>query len=369
MEITKIVVTGGPCAGKGEALRRIRDAFAPQGYTVLVIQETTTDLINGGVAPWTCGTSPDFQGCQIELQLDKEKVFERAARTMSASKVLLVLDRSALDGRAYVTEEEFAQQAGYLGTSEGALRNRYDAVFHLETAAKGVESAYTLANNTARIENPAEAVAQDNKTLNAWVGHPHFRLIPSYPYFPAKMDQLVREVSTFLGLPGHTACRRSFLVRDPDREWLERSFFCRRADLTETFLPTEGNNVHLVYSRTCSGDTLYFERTAKQLSPYRWETICTRLTEDQYRALQAKADPNRKPLSKSTYCMVHEDSYFEVDLYPFWQDRGILRFPMLQEESPLPDFPVQLRIIGEVSENPAYKDEALAAGVYPVGLD
>ena len=56
MSITKIAVTGGPCAGKTTALSRIQRDFSHLGYTVLIVPETATLLISGGVAPWTCGT-------------------------------------------------------------------------------------------------------------------------------------------------------------------------------------------------------------------------------------------------------------------------------------------------------------------------
>ena len=43
MEITKIVITGGPCAGKTTAQSWIQNAFSMKGYTVLFIPETCTD--------------------------------------------------------------------------------------------------------------------------------------------------------------------------------------------------------------------------------------------------------------------------------------------------------------------------------------
>ena len=43
--------------------------------------ETATELITGGVAPWTCGTNAEYQKCQLKLQIEKENIFEQAART------------------------------------------------------------------------------------------------------------------------------------------------------------------------------------------------------------------------------------------------------------------------------------------------
>ena len=102
MAITKIVITGGPCAGKTTALSWIQNAFTQMGYKVLFVPETATELIGGGVAPWTCGSNRDYQKCQMRLQIEKENVFEQAAKTMNAENVLIVCDRGALDNKAYM---------------------------------------------------------------------------------------------------------------------------------------------------------------------------------------------------------------------------------------------------------------------------
>ena len=125
--IKKIVITGGPCAGKTTAMGWIKEAFTDHDYTVLFVPETATELITGGVAPWTCGTNADYQKCQMRLQLEKEKVFLKAAATMKAEKVLIVCDRGALDNKAYMSDLEFAQVLEDMGLSEVELRDGYDA--------------------------------------------------------------------------------------------------------------------------------------------------------------------------------------------------------------------------------------------------
>ena len=89
MDIAKIVITGGPCAGKSTAMSWISNAFTQKGYAVLFVPETATELITGGVAPWTCETNADYQKCQMRLQLEKERIFEQAAKTMLVKKVLI----------------------------------------------------------------------------------------------------------------------------------------------------------------------------------------------------------------------------------------------------------------------------------------
>ena len=112
-----------------------------------------------------------------KLMLAKEEVFTAVARTFEADKVLVVCDRGALDNRAYMTDEDFRYVQEKLGMSEVELRDHYDAVFHLVTAAKGAEEFYTYANNAARYETVQEAVESDDRLIAAWTGHPHLRII------------------------------------------------------------------------------------------------------------------------------------------------------------------------------------------------
>lgn len=72
MEIRKIIITGGPCAGKSTAMSWIQNAFTQMEYQVLFVPETATELITGGVAPWTCGCNFDYQICQMKLQMEKK---------------------------------------------------------------------------------------------------------------------------------------------------------------------------------------------------------------------------------------------------------------------------------------------------------
>ena len=148
--ITKIVITGGPCAGKSTAMSWIRNAFRQRGYNVLFVPETSTELITGGVAPWTCGSNTDYQKCQVELQLTKERLFRQAAETMPDEKILIVCDRGVMDNKAYMNEEEFNAVLKALHGEEVAWRDSYDAIFHLVTAANGAEAFYSAANNAAR---------------------------------------------------------------------------------------------------------------------------------------------------------------------------------------------------------------------------
>lgn len=199
-KITKIVITGGPCAGKTTALERIREVFTPLGYTVVFIPETATELILGGIAPWTCDTNQNFQHCLLKLQIEKEKIFYEGARLLKeGEKILIVCDRGTMDNKAYTTKEEFSNILSLMETREENLLMEYDAVFHLVTAAKG-EEGYTLENNNARYESSEQAVALDDRLISAWQNHKHHVIIENSSSFEEKIDTLIAEISSFLNL-------------------------------------------------------------------------------------------------------------------------------------------------------------------------
>lgn len=360
VEISKIVITGGPCAGKSTAMSRIQGAFSQMGYTVLFVSEVATDLITGGVAPWTCGTNGEYQKCQLRLQLEKEKVFEQAAKTMDTAKVLIVCDRGALDNKAYMDSLEFARVVSNLGTNEIELRDNYDAVFHLVSAAKGAKEFYTTANNAARTESVEEAAALDDKLISAWTGHPHLRVIDNSSDFEGKMKRLIAEISSFLGEPEPLEIERKFLIEYPDIKWLESNPNCQRVEIIQTYLRSENEEEEVrIRQRGFAGHYVYFQTTKRKLSPLKRVEIERRLSENEYIRLLMNADTTRRQIRKDRYCLTYENQYFEIDVYPFWNDKAIAEIELSDEAAPI-TFPKQIKVIKEVTDDESYKNASLA---------
>lgn len=359
VEIHKIVITGGPCAGKTTGMSWIQNAFTERGYTVLFISETATELISGGIAPWTCSSNAEYQKCQMRLQLEKEKVFEQAARTMDVGKVLIVCDRGALDNKAYMTEAEFAVTIQSIGANEVELRDQYDAVFHLVTAAKGAAEFYTTANNTARTETVEEAAALDDKLIAAWTGHPHLRVIDNASGFEEKMKHLISEIAVFLGEPEPYEIERKFLIEYPDIRQLCELPNCEKVEIIQTYLKLDTDEEIRIRQRGAKGNYIYFETRKKTVSGLKRIEVERRLTKDEYLERLMLADPNRRPIRKDRYCLTDGGQYFEIDVYPFWTDRAIVEIELADPTQEI-HFPDILQPICEVTEDPAYKNAALA---------
>lgn len=360
MSVSKIVVTGGPCGGKTTALSRIQRDLSHLGYTVLIVPETATALISGGVAPWTCGSNEDYQKCQMLMQLQKERIFEQAAATMDRDKILIVCDRGELDNRVYMNDDEFANVLNYLGKSEAELRDSYDAVFHLVTAAKGAEEFYSLENNEARTETPEEAAAMDDKFIAAWTGHPYLRIIDNSCDFEDKMRNLIREITYFLGELGPYEIERKFLVRYPNIAWLESLPNCEKVEIIQHYLRSDADEEIRIRCRR-SGETSLYYLTEKRVVGTR-NTMRTqrRLTEGEYSMLLVQSDPSRREIRKTRYCLTYENQYFEIDVFPCWNDQAIAEIELSSEDTPV-RIPPELEVIREVTGDPKYRNAAIAS--------
>ena len=197
-KIRTIVITGGPCSGKTTALAWLRSDLEGRGYRALFVPEVATELITGGVAPWTCTSYDQFQRAVFEMQLSKEEAFLNAARAMDADEIVVVLDRGALDNAGYMSPEGWQALLAETGHTEEELFGRYDIVFHLVSTAKGALEAYTLENNETRKETPAQAAGVDDRIIEAWKTHPRHRVIYNADQFAGKMAVLLRAVHSFL---------------------------------------------------------------------------------------------------------------------------------------------------------------------------
>lgn len=359
-KITKIVITGGPCAGKSTALSWIQETFTNKGYGVLFVPETATELIMGGVAPWTLESNYDFQSAILKLQIEKERVFENAAsKLFDKNKILIVCDRGTLDSKGYMSKYEFQKLLKSLNLTETHLKDEYDGVFHLVTAAKGAEQFYTLSNNQARTETIEEAVEKDNNLISAWAGHPHLRIIDNTTDFENKMKKLISEISALLGEPTPFEIERKFLIHYPKIDLLEQNPNCQKVEIIQTYLKSDTNDEIRVRQRGQNGSYTYTKTTKKTVSDIKRIEVEKRISESEYLNLLMEADTTKRQIRKTRYCLVHNNQYFEIDIYPFWQDQAIMEIE-LNNENQIIDFPPNISIIKEVTQDDSYKNYNLA---------
>ena len=190
-----IAITGGPCAGKTSAMDVLRAQLERAKTPAVFVPEAATDLIQAGIAPWTCPSTLDFQTRVIALQLEREAVALEDARARNA---LVICDRGVCDSHAYLTDEEFAHALAANGMTHAQALARYDAVFHLESIATTNPAAYTAENNSARFENADEAAFADRRGKSAWANHPAFHVLGNFATFEEKAEALWHAIARFI---------------------------------------------------------------------------------------------------------------------------------------------------------------------------
>ncbi|MDE6583746.1 MAG: AAA family ATPase [Clostridia bacterium] len=361
-KIYKIVITGGPCSGKSTALSWLQNEFSKKGYLVLFVPETATEMIIGGIAPWTIDNNIDFETSILKLQIQKEKIFEEAIKNTDYDKVLIVCDRGCLDCKAYMTQNEFNRALKILDTTEIQLRDSYDAVFHLVTAAKGAEEFYNF-DNEARLEMPNEAIKKDDDTLNAWIGHPHIRVIDNSTDFETKMHRLMNEISNFLGTPDPFEIERKFLIEYPNLETLEKMPNCQKVDIIQTYLKSVNSNEETrIRQRGNNGSYIYTKTTKRKINDIKRIETESRITKDEYLKLLLDIDTDKRQIRKTRYCLMYENQYFEIDIYPFWKDKAIMEIELHDEkqEIKLPSF---IKVIKDVTGESEYLNSHIASSI------
>jgi predicted ATPase len=159
-ERRRVVLTGGPGAGKTAVLELIRQSFCDH---VRVLQEAAS-LVFGGGFP-----REDDPACRRAAQRAIFYVQRELENAADGHRPAIVLcDRGTLDGLAY-WPGPIGEFWSSLGTTEDEQLARYDAVIHLRTPA--LEHGYNH-QNPLRTESATAAAEIDARILQVWQSHP-----------------------------------------------------------------------------------------------------------------------------------------------------------------------------------------------------
>lgn len=188
MSQKRIVLTGGPGAGKTAVIEVVRIAFDGE---VTVLPESASILFGGGF-PRREGL-PARRAAQraiFRVQRELEAMAEE-----EATHAVALCDRGTLDGLAYWPGDPDSFWAS-AGTSLGSELDRYAAVIHLRSppATRGYNH-----KNPVRTESPEEAMNLDARILDVWAPHPTRVVIDSTVHFVDKVEQALRAIRQCLG--------------------------------------------------------------------------------------------------------------------------------------------------------------------------
>lgn len=204
------------------------------------------------------------------------------------------------------------------------------------------------------------AYAVPYETVEGWIGHPHLRVIGGETP-QEELSVLVREIEAAIG---DEECERKFLVTYPDSDALAASPFAASAHIVQTYLLSENGVTERVRRRECGdGGTVYTHTEKRRIDRQTAEEREEIIDRAAYEKLLQRADPDRKPVEKTRWCILHGGNYFELDVYPFWRDRAIAELELSERGEREISFPSFFRVIREVTDDVRYKNARLAKEV------
>ena len=317
--ITKIVLTGGPAAGKTTLVSRVLKEFKQEdGWRVITIPETATELISGfGIKPFdNCMSMLQFQDFVVADQIHKEELALDAAQLVPEDNILILYDRALMDDKAYVSDEEFAQViARFDGRTEERVLANYDRVLHLITCAKGAEFAYNY-GNAARYETVEVAREKDDLTLRAWSTHPAVYVIDNSVNFEDKIDRAIAQIYRIIGQAAPEPGKKKYLVAMPDCAGLEKLYGAAPAEMMQTYLvPVRQDTERRIRQQKNGSGYLYFY-TEKRIAPdgTRWVTEKP-ISEKEYVAYLMEADVSLHSVIKQKYSFTYDKRRMDCLLY------------------------------------------------------
>jgi predicted ATPase len=172
-ERRRVVLTGGPGAGKTAVLELIRLFFCVHVKTL----KESAGIVFGGGFP---------RGNSIAMRQASQKAIYHVQRELESTadeenSAVVLCDRGTVDGAAYWIGPGDLWTA--VGTSRAGELRRYHAVIHLRTPR--APDAYGH-ENPLRIESLEEAAAIDSSIEQAWAGHPRILVVDATADFLTK---------------------------------------------------------------------------------------------------------------------------------------------------------------------------------------
>lgn len=354
-----IVLTGGPCSGKSTSLAYLTEKLSDHGFMVFVIPETATLITNSGIDRRKMNKSKQvvmYEEAILDMQLAFEETYQQTVtRIFPEWKKVILLDRGIMDIKAFIPDDDFEVMVKKKKLTEVKLRDRYNGVIHLVTAAEGALPFYTGANNHARIETPEEALIIDQKIRESWLGHPHFKIIDNSTDFEGKINRAFSAISHFLGLPAPLQITEKFLVNSVQFDKIPAHQIIH---IEQMYLRSKNKNEEIrIRKRGQNGAYLYFLSRKTLIEE---EEL---VTEQEYLNLTKLIDPQTDVMRKERICFLWNNQYCELDSYK-GKCEGVTILKIEPVETArgtatihIPPF---IAVEGNITGNPQYNERCMA---------
>ena len=353
--VSRIVLTGGPCAGKTSALSRIEQYFDELGYKVIIVPESATILINSGIRCFGSKALElfDFQNYILNMQLEHERFFEECAKSFKEdNKCIIIYDRGTIDGNAFIDNDSFNKLLQYNNLSKIDLLDHYDLVIHLVSAAKGAEKFYTLDNNGARTETIEEARIRDDLTLYSWREHTNLHVVDNSTDFLEKVNKVINIISKAIGSNLVIRKQRKYLV---DISNLSNDFYLLNnpIEIEQSYMIDNEYEKRLRRKNIDGVNKYYYTIQVQDRKGSSTVYTDKKISEEEYYNLLNTNNFN-KSITKKRYSFVYNDEQYRLDIF----DNNISILETNYDSNLI--LPSGINIIEDITNNSEYYNSNMA---------
>jgi len=362
--IHRVVLTGGPCAGKTTSINRIRNFFENIGWKAFCVPETASVLLSSGILFYDLGEhTMNFQENLLKTLLQIEDTINETVKyyhNEMNQNCIVIYDRGAMDPVAYLEENDWnCLKAKNSTWNEVDLRdNRYDQIIHLITAANGAEQFYVLENNSCRTEGIEKARQIDQKCARAWVGHPYFDVIDNCTEFEEKIARVLQAVCERIGLQikgfdvGNR--KRKFLVKTvPDATQFPKY---QDFNVVHNYLVSSIPQLQARIRKRGQENVWSYTYTIRNKEDAQTVETRTQIDKREYSMLSKTIDTSHYTIYKVRRCFEWRHQYFQLDMYeepckPSCRGLTILTTYCMDKDLVLPNF---IQLEKEITDDPDY---------------
>lgn len=153
---------------------------------------------------------------------------------------------------------------------------------------------------------------------------------------------------------------RKYLIRMPSSELLSA---LPKSNIEQIYLAlTDGYDSSRIRRREFADKTVYTKTCKRHVTAMSAVEDECEITADEFSQLASLVEEGSRAIRKTRHVYTHRGYDFEIDVYPFWDDRAVMEVELPSEDS---DFtiPSEIEVIKELTGDRRYTNHALAHAI------
>ncbi len=360
--VAKIGLTGGPGGGKTYFTSYSRQLLSDRGFRPVYLSEVASLFESYGIGPTSNVLSNlEYQYLIAKVQLVIESTLIESLEK-SDDSIVLIFDRTVLDGKAYCTEDEWKIILERLDLKESYIYDRYDFVLHFVTTATGRN--YSTENNPARSENKEQALEREKLNIVAYNGMSMSKKV----ILDNNMDFLEKQSVAFNAILGYLGLaepifgkQKKYLVYKVTKSVLE-NFCFKKIQISQTYLTTVEDEIEIRIR--CVEDenekSYYYTKKDKNRNIFCDKAI----SYEEYLNYMKDKVKEYETIEKIRYSFSFNNLYFQYDTFKSWREFAILEVQATNVANEIV-LPEEFKVVAEVTDVTSLFNRSLAKNMLP----